>query len=195
MSKAIGDVELRALGLADFDALRDFEDRNFPGIPYSKKRLAEILSHQNFIGVGAFRGGVMVGAAYGIFYPADKRVHYLSTMIAAAERGHGIGRKLSAEAEQRFIEAGAAWCHGECITDATNPLGFWRSGGFYQVGSADKFYPNYQSALMKQPIWRTEFGRRLLERRRLSRLLGLRPLSANFIRKDLVCNQTTPDEA
>lgn len=192
MSEAAGDVSLRALGPADFDALRDFEDRNFPGIPYSRKRLAQILANPNFIGVGAFRDGAMIGAAYGIFYPADKRLHYLSAMIAADARRHGIGRKLSAEAERRFIEAGAAWCHGECITDATNPLGFWTGGGFYQVGSAANFYPDYESALLKHPLWRTEFGRRLLERRRLSRLLGLRPLSANFIRKDLVASQASP---
>lgn len=182
----VGEIKLRGLGPSDLDALREFEDRHFPGIPYSRKRLSEIVSDANFIGVGAFKGDFMVGAAYGIFYPAEERVHFLSTIISADERGHGIGRKLSAETERRFVEAGAKWCHGECITDLTNPLGFWKSGGFYQTGSAEKFYPNYEFAIMRLPIWRTDVGRRLLERRRLCRLLGLRPLSANFVRKDFV---------
>ena len=186
MSNVTGDVELRALCPADLDALRAFEDRNFPGIPYSRKRLREILANRNFIGVGAFRNGAMIGAAYGIYYPDEKRVHHLSTIISTDARGGGIGRKLSAETERRFVEAGATYCHGECTTDSTNPLGFWKSGGFYLAGSAEKLYPNYESALMKLPFWRTEFGRRLLERRRFSRLLGLRPLSGNFIRKDFV---------
>ena len=181
-----GDLELRALGPPDLDTLCAFEDRNFPGIPYSRKRLGEIVANPDFIGVGAFRNGAMIGAAYGIYFPAEKRVHYMSTIIAAEARGGGIGAKLSAEAERRFIAAGATYCHGECITDSTNPLGFWKSGGFYLSGSAENFYPNYESALMKLSIWRTEFGRRLLERRRLCRLLGLRPLSANFVRKDFV---------
>jgi ribosomal protein S18 acetylase RimI-like enzyme len=181
-----GEIELRGLGPSHFDALRDFEDHHFPGIPYSRKRLSQIVSDPNFIGVGAFRDACMIGAAYGIFYPEEKRVHLLSTIIAADARGHRIGRRLWAEAERRFVEAGATWCHGECITDATDPLGFWTACGFHQTGGAEKFYPNYESALLKLPIWRTEFGRRLLEHRRLCRLLRLRPLSANFIRKDFV---------
>ncbi len=188
MSNATGEVELRSLGPTDLDVLRAFEDRNFPGIPYSRKRLRQILGNPDFIGVGAFRDGALIGASYGIFYPAEKRVHYLSTIIAIEARGTGVGHKLSAEAERRFAEAGAAYCHGECITDTTNPLGYWKRSGFQHVGSAENFYPNYEFFLMRLPIWRTELGRRLLERHRLSRLLGLRPLSANFVRKDFVAD-------
>jgi ribosomal protein S18 acetylase RimI-like enzyme len=184
-SDRLSGVEMRALEADDFEPLRQLCEAEFPAIPYSRRSLRSYVENPNFLGVVASKQGAFVGATYGLFFPEDKRVHWLLTVIAASMRGSGLGRALAGEIERKFVEAGAIWCHGECRTDETNPIEFWLRLGFEPCGRADRFYLDYNLPILRLPIWRTELGRQFLERRRLTRWLGLRRLPANFVRKSL----------
>jgi ribosomal protein S18 acetylase RimI-like enzyme len=179
------DVEIRAIRPSDFQELHELDIREFPGESYSRHRLRAQLNHPDFMGIAAIKDGKIIGATFGLAFPAEKRVHWTSTLIAAAGRGTGIGTRLANDMERRFAEAGMEWCHGEC-RDA-KALQFWEGRGFYRTGEMPNYYVDLDAPYMRltAPFWRSEWGRRVLEKRRLSRLLGVPRFTAIVVRKDL----------
>ncbi|GAA5524562.1 mycothiol acetyltransferase [Microbulbifer aestuariivivens] len=130
---------IRSALITDVPALHALEQSTFQGDRLSLRRLRHWVNADNRVFLVAEAQGQLIGYVLVLLRRGTRLARLYSLAVAAAGRGHGIGRTLLLAAEQAGIESGRLFMRLEVATSNTAAISLYRQLGYRTFG----FYPAY----------------------------------------------------
>ena len=136
--KRAQDVRIRRMGTRDVDAVTEIEKATFAR-PWSRESfLQEMERNKAARYLVAEKDGRVIGYA-GAWIILDES-HITNIAVAEAERGRGVGRKLTEALMQYISNLGAAYATLEVRVSNERAQNLYKSLGFVSVGRRKRYY-------------------------------------------------------
>lgn len=131
----------------DLQPLLELENQCFEHDRLSPRSFQWMIrrAHASLI-VAQSRGQVM-GYALLLFHRGTSLARLYSIAIAPGARGHGLGKRLLAEAERRAREHDCAYLRLEVRADNPTAIGLYEGVGYRRFGQIDDYYEDHARAL------------------------------------------------
>ncbi len=128
-------VELEVSDIPDWERL----ERSCFAQPWSAAQLESGLTQGSLAGLGAKRGGVLLG--YVAYYLICESLEILNIAVTPAERGHGIGARLLEAVLAQAEAHGATRAVLEVSAGNQAALALYSRFGFAEIGRRPGYYP------------------------------------------------------
>ena len=138
---------IRPANVRDLDALVALENASFKGDRITRRSFGNLLRGRSSVILADFERGVLRGYVL-LFFRAGTRVGRLySVAVAAAARGHGVGRKLVRAAERETSRRRRDVLRLEIRKDNAASLALFRGAGYTEFGETAGYYEDGIAAL------------------------------------------------
>ena len=135
------DILLREATPHDFAELWALDQRCFvPEIAYTSDELREAMREPEAFTLVAERGGAIVGFLVGAL-DARRRGHVITIDVVPDLRRRGLGGRLIAAAEQRWLHAGVQLVRLEVAVNNHSALAFYARLGYRILHRLPRYYP------------------------------------------------------
>ena len=132
------EVLIRRMRLSDVDAVAAIEQATFAR-PWSRESFRQEMERNKAARyMVALRDGRIIGYA-GAWIILDES-HITNIAVAEAERGHGVGRKLTEALMQYISNLGAAYATLEVRVSNERAQSLYKGLGFVSVGKRKRYY-------------------------------------------------------
>lgn len=136
--KKAKDVRIRRMRTGDVDAVTAIEQATFAR-PWSRESFRQEMERNKAARyLVAEKGGEVIGYA-GAWIILDES-HITNIAVAEAERGRGVGRKLTEALMQYISNLGAAYATLEVRVSNVRAQNLYKSLGFVSVGKRKRYY-------------------------------------------------------
>ena len=136
--KKVQDVLIRRMQIADVDAVTGIEQATFAR-PWSRESFMQEMERNKAARyLVAEKNGRVIGYA-GAWIILDES-HITNIAVAEAERGCGVGRKLTEALMQYISNLGAAYATLEVRVSNERAQHLYKSLGFVSVGKRKRYY-------------------------------------------------------
>lgn len=141
------EVAVRTARPCDLDAMEALEQAAFTADRMSRRSLRRLLTAPTAMVLVAERDDRVAGAAVVLVRGGSSRARLYSIAVDPAARGHGIGRRLLAAAEDAAAARGRDALRLEVRADNAGAVALYRNAGYHPIGRYPAYYADRTDAL------------------------------------------------